>query len=88
MKKFMLVYQAGIANLFQVEQFTLTHEGRGARRLYQGDFRSAENIAIGAKIAGAEVRTAGCNMAGDIIEREWTYDLEILPFHDKFNPVN
>ncbi len=89
MKKLMLVYQAGIANLFEVDTFSLAPtQPCTRRRIYQGDFRTAENIAIGAKIAGAEVRTAGCNMAGDIAECIWTYELDELPFSDQFHPIN
>jgi len=89
MKKFMLVYQGGLANLFEVNTFSLAPVQPCTRqRIYQGDFRSAENMAIGAKIAGAEVRTAGCNTAGDIAECVWTYDLEELPFSEKFCPVD
>ncbi len=84
----MLVYQAGIANVFVVDAFTTTPEARNARRIYQGDFRGAELIAIGLATAGTAIRSAGCNMAGDIREREWTFDLTNLPFSDKFNAVH
>lgn len=84
----MLVYQAGIANLFEVDCFNLASYGRSAKRIYQGDFKTAEAIAYGAGIAGGIVRTAACNMAGDISECTWTTNLEEQPFSEKFRPVN
>jgi hypothetical protein len=87
-KRAMLVYQGGIANVFAVSAFNLAPFGRHATRLYQGDFRHAENLAHGMGIAGATIRSAACNQAGDIIEATWTDDLESQPFHDKFIPVN
>lgn len=95
--RFWLVYQAGIANVFQVENFNLAHDticpgvgtgtGRKARRVYQGDFRTAESIAYGCGLAGALVMTSACNQAGDIQNAQWTDDLESQPFADKFHPV-
>jgi hypothetical protein len=84
--RLMLVYQAGIANVFQVDNFTLTTDDRQARRIYQGDFRTAEQLCYGAALAGAIVRSAACNMAGDIQRFAWTDDLEAQPFSDCFNP--
>lgn len=86
-KRFMLVYQGGIANVFEVESFNLANFGREAKRLYQGDFRTAEAIAMGAGLAGAIVMTSACNQAGDIRSFEWTGDLESQPFAEKFHPV-
>jgi len=83
----MLVYQAGIANLFKVDCFNLDKFGRNAQRLYQGDWRSAEMMAHGAGLAGAVVMTAACNMAGDIRDAKWTDDLEAQPWSDQFHPV-
>ena len=85
--KAMLVYQAGIANVFEVASFNLTDYGRDARRLLQGDFRSCEMFALGLGAAGVKVRTAACNAAGDIARGHWTEDLEAQPFHDSFRPV-
>lgn len=86
--RFMLVYQAGIANVFQVASFNLAPFGRDARRVYQGDFRTAESIAIGCGLAGAIVQTAACNQAGDIEHLTvWSEDLESQPFSDQFRPV-
>jgi hypothetical protein len=85
--KAMLVYQAGIANVFTVQAFNLAPDGREARRVYQGDFRGAEQLARGMGIAGAIVRTAACNQAGDIVNATWSDDLDAQPFSDKFSPV-
>lgn len=84
---FMLVYQAGIANLFKVDCFNLNKFGRNSQRLFQGDFRTAEYMAHGAGLAGACVSTAACNIVGDIRDAKWTDDLESQPFSDQFHPV-
>ena len=82
-----LVYQAGIANVFAVESHNLADFGRDGRRIYQGDFRGAENFARGLGAAGVIVRTAACNQAGDIIAARWSEDLDAHPFSDSFRPV-
>ena len=87
MKKAVLVYQAGIANVFEVDCFNLSDFGREAKRLVQSDFRTCESFARGLAAAGCKVNTAGCNMAGDIAHQKWTADIEELPFSDKFSPV-
>ncbi len=84
-KKAMLVYQGGIANVFEVKAFNLSDYGRDARRVYQGDFRTAEVMCYGLGLAGAVVRTSACNQAGDIAQSTWTDDLESQPFSDKFH---
>ena len=86
-KKAMLVYQAGIANVFKVKAFNLSDYGRDAERLYQGDFRTAEAIAHGMGLAGCTIRNAACNQAGDITHSHWTDDLDSQPFSDKFHPI-
>ena len=83
----MLVYQAGIANLFQVNCANLSDSGRNAKRVYQGDFQTAESIAWGAGLAGAIVHSAACNRAGDIARETWTGDLDAQPFSESFRPV-
>ena len=83
MKYAVLVYQAGIANVFEVSSTQLTNR----KRLMQGDFRSCEAFARGIKAAGVKVSTWACNQAGDITDSEWSNDLESQPFSDKFNPV-
>lgn len=72
-----LVYQAGIANVIQLKPV-------GQQRLLQGTFEQCEWFMLGAQHAGADVDVAGCNMAGDILNKAWTRDLESLPFSDKF----
>ena len=84
MKYAFLVYQAGIANVFQVDCLNLADYGREAKRLYQGDFKSAYSFAKGLQTAGVCVKTAACNMAGDIAQQLWSEDLDAQPFSDKF----
>jgi hypothetical protein len=86
--KAFLVYQCGIANVFEVDAFNLSPEGRNARRLIQADFRTCANFARGMAAAGCSVKTVQCNMAGDISEMQWSEDLMDAPFHDKFIVVN
>jgi hypothetical protein len=86
-QKAVLVYQAGIANVFAVESFNMNRFGRDAHRLTQGDFRSCENFARGLAAAGVKVATAQCNMAGDIVNAQWSEDLDTAPFCDSFHPV-
>jgi hypothetical protein len=86
-RRFFLVYQAGIANIFEVDCANLSGFGRNAKRLYQGDFRTAEAIAEGFGLAGGIVHTAACNNAGDITNDKWTDDLDSQPFSEKFFPV-
>jgi hypothetical protein len=83
--RLVLVYQAGIANLFRVPSFDTVE---GAERAYEGDFRTAEAMARGAALAGADVRYASCNRAGDIAALEWTRGLADCPFRDKASPVS
>ncbi len=83
--KIYLVYQAGIANVFRVDAFSLS-KFTGRTRMLQSDFRSCEAFACGMEAAGAEVRSAGCNMAGDITLQDWSNDLG--PFRDRTLPIN
>ena len=86
---FALVYQAGIANVFEVRCANYGTFGRDAERMYQGDFRSAETFAHGL-LAGdpkALMFTGQCNMAGDIAHQPWSEDLNAAPFSEKFRPV-
>jgi hypothetical protein len=86
-QKAVLVYQAGIANVFAVESFNMNRFGRDAHRLAQGDFRTCEVFAHGLAAAGVKVATAHCNMAGDIADATWSEDLKSAPFYDSFRPV-
>lgn len=82
--KVMLVYQAGIANVFAVRSFNMSDYGRDARRLYQGDFRTAEAMVRGMGFAGTTVRVAACNMAGDVARALWTRNLDEQPFSESY----
>ncbi len=86
-KRAMLVYQAGIANVFEVQCFNLNPFGRSAKRLMQADFRSCENFAQGLGAAGYIVRTAVCNRAGDIKNQVWSLQLAEVPFVESFRPL-
>ncbi len=79
-----LVYQAGIANVFAVTSFNLSDYGRDARRLIQADFSTCVSFARGLQAAGVNVKIAACNQAGDIVRATWTEDLDSQPFSDKF----
>src|SRR5262245_53263728 len=81
-RKAMLVYQAGIANVFEVDAFHLAPEGRNARRLMQNDFYTARIYCYGLAAAGATIRTAFCNQAGDITDETWSDDFDTLPFRE------
>lgn len=93
MKRAALVYQAGIANVFEVDSFNIgadainsypeSCEVRNARRLVQGDFRSCLAFARGLKAAGVKVEVFGCNEAGDITNSVWSTDLASQPFAEK-----
>ena len=87
MKYAALVYQAGIANVFELERMSLAPVTRHATRLMQADFRACENFTRGLKAAGVVVTTAACNRAGDILDMEWSINLDEQPFSDKFCPV-
>jgi len=78
MTKLVLVYQVGIANIFQIQS-----DGK-FKRILQASFKECEWFMRGAQFAGADVDVAGCNMAGDIINQAWTRNLDSLPFSDKF----
>lgn len=82
---FFLVYQSGIANLFQVPSLEFYAEGRN-KRVFQGDFRTAEAMARGAILAGGEVRVASCNVAGDIADLVWAQGMSNCPFRECANP--
>lgn len=86
--KAVLVYQAGIANVFAVDCFNLAPFGREARRLMQGTFGSCAMFSKGLAAAGVRVRTMACNEAGDITESRWSEDLDAQPFSDKFIVVD
>lgn len=86
-KRAVLVYQAGIANVFDVISFNMADYGREAKRLIQSDFRTCEAFAQGLAAAGVKVASAQCNMAGDVIRQKWSEDLDAAPWSNKFRPV-
>jgi hypothetical protein len=79
-KKYAVVYQAGIANIFQVDCFNACAYGRNAKRILQHSFVAIEWFARGLMQAGAKVGMFSCNKAGDISEMKWTIGLEDCPF--------
>jgi len=83
-KKAVLVYQAGIANVFKVDCFNMADYGREAKRLLQHTFTTCEWYAKGLRDAGYNVKVLACNMAGDITHAVWTDNLDEQPFSDKF----
>lgn len=82
-KRYMLVYQAGIANVFLVDSFNLSDYGREAVRVYQGTFKLAQSVCYGLGLAGCIVRSAHCNQAGDIAREHWSSCLEDAPFESR-----
>jgi len=83
-KKAVIVYQGGIANVFKVQCLNMANFGRGAKRLIQGTIRECEAFARGLGAAGVVVREAHCNMAGDIVDALWDENLESAPYYKLF----
>lgn len=71
-KRYMLVYQASIANVFRVNSFNLSDHGRDATRVFQGSFHTAQSICWGLGLAGCTVRSACCNKTGDVTGSHWS----------------
>jgi hypothetical protein len=86
-RRAVLVYQAGIANVFEVASFNMADYGRDAKRLMQSDFRSCENFTRGLAVAGWLIVSAHCNMAGDIVTQKWSADIAEAPFRESMHPV-
>jgi hypothetical protein len=86
-EKAVLVYQGGLANVFSVQSFNMGPQGRQAKLLMQHAFDRCEAFARGLVAAGAEVISAQCNQAGNIIDSVWSEDLESAPFSARFSPV-
>jgi len=87
-RRAVLVYQAGIANVFAVDTFSNNPDVRGAtQRLLQSDFYGAEQFARGLDAAGVLIASAHCNQAGDVKDRTWTWTLDEAPFSESFHPV-
>ena len=86
-KSAVVVYQGGMANVFEVDSFNLSDYGREARRITQSDFRTCEVFARGLGHAGYRIGSASCNKAGDISKQKWTHGLADCPFRDDAHPV-
>lgn len=82
-RKAMLIYQGGIANVFEVSEIDPAY-CMHTKRIMQSDFRGCANFCRGLVYAGFEVRTCVYNMAGDISEQLWSWDLDTAPFNDEF----
>jgi hypothetical protein len=79
-KQVTLVYQAGIANVFE------TSVPDGPIRLLQADFRSCEWFVRGIKAAGLPCFYAWCNQPGDITLQKWNYDsFGDMPFFESIS---
>jgi hypothetical protein len=86
--KAVVVYQAGIANVFEVENFDAEASGRGnCRRLLQHAFGPCEWFARGLRSAGTHIASAHCNRAGDITDAKWDFDLTEAVFREAMMPV-
>ena len=86
-RRIVLLYQAGIANVYEVKSFNLSDYGREAKRLLQSDFYTCETIARGMAAMGAVVVSAHCNRAGDVTHAKWSEDLSAAPFYASMHPV-
>lgn len=82
-----LVYQAGIANVFAVDCFNMSNYGRNARRLLQGSFMACQYFARGIAATGIPVASMHCNMAGDVTNEKWSDNLPEAPFFESMQPV-
>ncbi len=87
-RRAVLVYQGGLANVFSVQSFNMADYGRDARRLLQSDFRTCEAFARGLSAAGVKITSMACNRAGDVIEETWGDNLDDAPFSESFRPVD
>jgi hypothetical protein len=86
-RKFALVYQSGIANVFEVECLNLKDFGREAKRLVQADFKTAESFARGLATGGHIVASFHCNMAGEIKNFDWSDDMDNALWREQMSPV-
>lgn len=89
-----LVYQAGIANVFEEfprETPRYAQESTGNKteseriRVLQSDFRTCEDFCRGLRQAKQTVRVAWCNEAGDIKGSIWHFfNFDNAPFSESF----
>lgn len=86
-RQIFLVYQAGIANVFETQYANPTVRLRGTtRRLFQHAFSPCEWYAQGLRDAGCALLVASCNQAGDIATADWSLGLDDCPFREKAQP--
>jgi len=80
-EKAVLLYQGGIANVYSVACIIPVAE---PRLIYQGDFKTCAAIAQGLGLAGTEVVTMSCNVAGDarLAYKRWVPGREDCPFRE------
>jgi len=84
-KIYFLVYQAGIANVFVAD--VKGKSFNNYRRIKQDSFKFCEEFCRGLREAGATVKVAWCNQAGDITDVLWRFSsFDNAPFHDLFAP--
>lgn len=85
MRRYFLVYQAGIANVFKAYE---TPDGSYDcfLRIMQDAFQPCENFCRGLIEAKYPVEVWSCNRAGDIANVEWTKGLNDCPFRDQARP--
>lgn len=79
-RQFALVYQGGIANVFEMQ------DRMPPRRVMQGTFLACEVYATALMEMGAEMEVHFCNMAGDIRLEAWDTTREAAPFTDSMSP--
>ena len=84
-KRYVLVYQCGIANVFEVESFNLSDYGRDAKLVNQGAFTSNISFCNGLVEAGHAVKTAHCDKAGDITWSKWIEGMGNMFSEHKYN---
>lgn len=86
-KKLALVYQGGIANVFEVDDFFCSPVGRNTTiRLLQQSFNLCEYFCMGVSWAGCQVAVYSCNKAGDIANEVWEVGLKDCPFAEQAHP--
>ena len=82
MKRAILVYQGGIANVFEIRG-----RARIRKLIMQHAFGPCEWFCRGLVKAGWNVTSMHCNMAGDISYRPWDANLDNAPFRESMKPV-
>ena len=84
-----LVYQAGIANVFALENVPdgqkVNGHDLGAVRVLQYSFSPCEWFCLGLNRMGAKIWVFHCNMAGDIARADWDSDLDNAPFRENMS---